>query len=142
MVVGALKSKSERVTVSTFSFENCIQLETSISTSAEDPHLDENLERERGFYAGEKNAWFAPSIGLVRLLYQHGNGYETDIQLVDYEIDRGKEGYFPLALGNRWHYRWVDPESDAIFEEILCLAAHENGKWHFATVTRAEVIEK
>jgi hypothetical protein len=88
-----------------------------------------------------RTTWFAPGIGLVRLLYRHGNGYETDIRLVDCEITGAREEFFPLTLGNRWRYRWVDPESGALFEELLSLAAHEGEKWYFATVTRAEIEE-
>jgi hypothetical protein len=142
MGVSTLKSKSEKVTTSTHSFTNCAQIETFISTSAEDLHLDESLERERGYYAGTKTTWFAPGIGLVRLLYQHGNGDETDIQLMDYEITGAREEFFPLTLGNRWRYHWIDPGSGTLFEELLCLAAHEDEKWFFATVTQAEIEEK
>ena len=137
--ISTLKGRDEKVSVAAGLFQRSVQLETAITTSAEDPHQDEHIERIRGFVAGTITSWFTLGIGLVRLFYQHENGYETDIQLQEYEIAKGEEEYFPLKLDNRWRYRWIDPESGTFFEEVLCLAAHENEKWYFATVTRAEV---
>ena len=136
-MVSTLASKGEKVGVPAGTFDGCALIETVISTSREDRQLGAELERLRGYYAGTKRVWFAPGVGVVRLLYRHENGRETDIQLVAYEIPESGEGYLPLAIGNRWRYRWTDPESGTAFEDSLRVASHKEGQWHIAFVTRA-----
>ena len=129
-------SKEERVKIPAGEFSKCALIETTISASDEDRKLGPELERVRGYYAGVKKRWFAPGVGLVRLLYQHKNGYATDIQLVKYEIAEPSEDYFPLALDNRWRYKWVDQKSETVFEDSLRVASHKEGRWRIAFVTR------
>jgi hypothetical protein len=74
----------------------------------------------------------------VRLVYRHRNGYLTEMQLVEYQISEPSDAYLPLALGNRWRYRWTDPESGTAFEESLRVASHIGKDWNIAFVTRAE----
>ena len=120
-------------------FTHCLLIETQVSTSEEDHQVGPELERIRAYYAGDKKIWYAPGIGLVRLLYQHRNGHETDIQLVDYQIKEARGDYLPLALDNRWCYRWIDSECKTCYEDFLRVAAHATPKWYLAFVTRAMV---
>ena len=138
-MVSTLVGKEESVAVDAGAFDGCALIETVISTSGEDRHLGEELERGRKYYAGKKKVWFAPGVGMVRLLYQHENGRETDIQLVSYDIPDGEIDYLPLAIGNRWRYRWTDPETGTLFEDSLRMASHRTGQWNIAFVTRATV---
>ena len=135
-----LQSSRETVVVPAGSFDHCAQLETQIVTSAErhgrGPEV-ERVEREHAYYAGVKTAWYAPGVGLVRLLYQHHNGRQTAIELIGYELAQASDAYLPLALDNRWRYRWTDPESGTRFEETLRVAVRNGPQWHLAFVTRA-----
>ena len=138
MKVGSvLVSKDERVEVPAGEFEGCALIETTISASGEEKELVPEIERIRGYYAGVKRAWFAPGVGLVRLLYQHKNGRVTDIQLVEHQVKEPGEDYLPMALGNRWRYRWKDEESGRVFEDLLVVASQKGNRWYIAFVTRA-----
>ena len=142
-VTSTLKGKEEEVEVPAGRFCGCAQIETVISTSAEGRPLDEeHLEQARGYYAGVKETWFAPGIGVVKLRYAHQNGHETSVELVEYQIAEEGESYLPLALGNRWRYCWTDRESGTRFEDLLRMAAHREGQWNIAFVTRAQAAEK
>ena len=132
-----LQSRSETVAAPTGRFTDCILIETQVSTSEEDHQLGPELEQIRAYYAGVKKIWYAPGVGLVRLLYQHCNGRNTDIQLVGCKIKEASDDYLPLALDNRWRYRWVDSESETLYEDSLRVAAHDTQKWHISFVTRA-----
>jgi hypothetical protein len=131
-----LVSKDEKVSVYAGDFSGCLLVETQILTSDE---TEEDSERSfyRGYWAGTKQAWFAPGIGIVRFVYKHRNGYVTDIQLMKYEITEPTDDCFPLALNNRWRYRWGDQKSGMNFEDSLRVASHKNGKWNISFVTRA-----
>lgn len=74
---------------------------------------------------------------MVRLLYQHKNGRVTDIQLVEHQVKEPGEDYLPMALGNRWRYRWKDEESGRVFEDLLVVASQKGNRWYIAFVTRA-----
>jgi hypothetical protein len=130
-----LISKNEKIAVSAGEFTKCALIETEISTSDEADNEEKNFYR--GYWGGIRQAWFAPGVGLVRSVYQHKNGYKTEIELVSYEITEPSKDYFPLALNNRWRYRWVDQKSGVNFEDSLRVASHKNGKWNIAFVTRA-----
>ncbi len=136
-----LISKSEAITVPAGEFSECAFIETHVITSDESREGGAGRDAYVGYWAGNKQTWFAPGIGLVRMLRQHKNGYVTDIQLVEYEITESTEDFFPLALDNRWRYKWVDQKTGTIFEESLRVAAHKKGRWSIAFVTRATTKE-
>lgn len=131
-----LVSKDEKVSVYAGDFSGCLLVETQILTSDE---MEEDSERSfyRGYWAGTGQTWFAPGIGIVRVVYKHRNGYVTDIQLMKYEITEPTDDCFPLALNSRWRYRWDDQKSGVNFEDSLRVASHKNGKWNISFVTRA-----
>jgi len=130
-----LISKNEKIAVSAGEFTKCAFIETEISTSDEAGNEDRNFYR--GYWGGIHQNWFAPGVGLVKSVYKHKNGYKTEIELISYEITEPTEDYFPLALNNRWRYRWVDQKSNVTFEDSLRVASYKNGKWNIAFVTRA-----
>jgi RNA polymerase sigma-70 factor, ECF subfamily len=141
-VTSTLRGK-EKVEVPAGCFSGCARIETVISTSAEGRPLDgEHLEQVRGYYAGVKETWFAPGIGVVKLHYAHQNGHETSVELVEYQIAEESESYLPLALSNRWRYCWTDQGSGIRFEDLLRMAAHREGQWNISFVTRAQAAEK
>ena len=70
--------------------------------------------------------WFARGVGLVRFFYRRRNEEETDIQLVDYTITEPSESRLPLAIGNRWHYRWTAPQRGMSFEAIWKIVSYQD----------------
>jgi len=66
---------------------------------------------------GEKLIWFAPNVGIVKLLYDHPNNTQTEIDLVDHHVQDGEPLYFPLSPGNRWQYEWQDALS--VHKELI-----------------------
>jgi len=137
---GTLAGKSETVELPAGTFSDCALIELNISTSAEDHQRGAELEQLRDYYAGTKKIWYAPGVGLVRLLYRHRNGLETDIRLVDYQVADSDNAYLPLAIDNRWRYRWTDSASGTEFEDALRVAARDADDWHIAFVTRATAV--
>ena len=134
-----LKSKSEEIDVLAGRFVNCALIEATMSTSEEERPFDaERLKEIRGYGAGTREAWFAPGVGVVKLRYRHQNGYETCAELMDYEVIDESEDYLPLALGNRWRYRWTDTKSGVGFEDSLRVCACRDDRWNISFVTRAE----
>jgi RNA polymerase sigma-70 factor, ECF subfamily len=132
-----LRSRSETIEVPAGRFADCALIETQAFTSAEDLQLGPDLEQIRDYYAGVKEIWYAPGVGLVRLHYQHRNGRETDIQLIAYQVADANSAYLPLTIDNRWRYRWTDSASGTEFEDALRVATHDPQKWHIAFVTCA-----
>ncbi len=134
-----LVSKTESVTVPAGEFSGCALIETVVSTSDEAKPDESERSFYQGYWAGTCRAWFAPGVGLVRFLYQHRNGHETDIQLMEYTLAEPSSDYLPLALNNRWRYRWVDAQTNVVFEDALRVATHGGKEWHIAFVTCANV---
>jgi len=133
-----LKSTQEEIEVAAGHFGTCALVESVICTSEEDRPVEyEELEVARGYFAGTKQVWFARGAGMVRLEYRHSNGFTTVAELVDYSVEDQADAYLPLALGNRWRYRWQDQESGVRFEDVLRVAAHGDDQWELAFVTSA-----
>ncbi|MFC1525804.1 hypothetical protein ACFL6X_03215 [Candidatus Latescibacterota bacterium] len=137
-LTSTLKSRQEEAEAASGRFDACALVETVISTSEEGrPVACEELEMARGYFAGTKQVWFAPGVGVVRLEYRHANGFTTVAELVDYTVEEPTDAYLPMALDNRWRYRWQDQESGVHFEDVLRVAAHRDGQWELAFVTSA-----
>ena len=135
-VTSTLASKCESTEVSAGRYSGCALIETTISASSEDRGLGAEVERLRGYYAGVKKVWFAPGVGVVRLVYQHGNGCETNIQLTDCVLSQAGGGYLPLALDNRWRYEWREPDSQRQIQDLWRVASRTESEWSIAFVTR------
>jgi RNA polymerase sigma-70 factor, ECF subfamily len=140
-LTSTLVGRGEQVNVAVGHFEDCALIETVSVTSAEDRQLGEELDQIRGYYAGSIKTWFAPGVGLVRLLQAHENGHTTDIQLVDHDVRGGCSDYIPLTNESRWHYQWTDQATGTQFDDFLTLAAHADKQWCIAFVTRATATE-
>ena len=97
---------SETVTVEAGTFTNCIKHVTVISDARSDrSEADE-------FANGLRTLWFAPGVGLVKMVYVPDNGIITEAELLRYEITEQSTDYMPLALGNEWTYRWSNDYRD------------------------------
>ena len=137
-----LASLDDEVAAAAGNFESCARVDVSVSTSAEERRAgEETIAAQLDYYAGTKQVWYAPAVGLVRLRYQHRNDLVTEVELVDYEVGDGAAGWLPMAIGNRWRYAWVEAAGAARFEDVWRVAAHREGKWAIGFATRAEPIK-
>lgn len=58
--------------------------------------------------AYDAHIWYAEGVGLLKVIFSNGYIPEGEIyELYEVEI-KGGDGYFPLAVGNRWCYRMPD----------------------------------
>lgn len=80
----------------------------------------------QGAYSGltYSETWFSEKVGIVRQIVTR-NGETHEWALSDYRINGG-EGLLPFAVGNRWEYAMVTPETicqcerENIFEVTAC----------------------
>ncbi len=56
--------------------------------------------------------WFAPGVRLVKMVYAPDNGKVTEAELLRFEITEPSSDYMPLALGNKWTFRWSNDYRD------------------------------
>ena len=125
------------MTVAAGRFEGCRLVEVIVAASEEWDTVEEKRAYYRRYFAGTVRLWFAPGVGCIRLQYQHRNGLTTEIELVEYALTEPSGEYLPLALGNRWRYRWIDPGSGTRFEDTVFVAAHQEETWCLGFVTAA-----
>lgn len=132
-------SYDERVEVPAGTFPNCLLVET---VTAED-RLPENMpeeERQRvvSELSGTRKMWFAPGVGLVKLLVQTRRA-EIAIELTDYSLEKASSDYWPLAVGNSWSYGLANAPQDYIAKEVYEVAANEGERWFLTEYEYLEV---
>jgi hypothetical protein len=60
-----------------------------------------------GAYVAEYKRYFAPGVGLVKVVNTWKNGSTTIGELQSYSVPNAAGGdYFPLNLGSSWTFRW------------------------------------
>ena len=98
----------ESITVPAGRFRNCLKIETTIRAT------DRALQacKREGWtlrqLSGKRWMWFAPGVGLIRVLNMDLNDQLTDIVLVDGQQQDNTGAYLPLAVGNWWRYEWIE----------------------------------
>lgn len=101
-------SLSESVVAGGSVYDNCAKITTTITGSGSDSIGNPATAEENAFVRGTRNMWFAPGVGLVKMVYTHENGYTTTGELQSYSLVEVSSSYFPLAIGNQWTYRWIN----------------------------------
>jgi beta-lactamase regulating signal transducer with metallopeptidase domain len=96
----------ETVTVEAGTFSDCVKHVTVIS----DAHSDRQAAND--FANGIRTLWFAPGVGLVKMVYTPDNGKVTEAELLRFEITEQSSDYMPLAAGNEWTYSWTNDYRD------------------------------
>jgi beta-lactamase regulating signal transducer with metallopeptidase domain len=129
-------SASERVTVPAGTFANCLLTE-QVTTESDMPDAapDRRKELNRSALVGTRRAWYAPGVGLVRLEVTRGDGVEAMIELREYTISGGGQGYLPLVIGNSWTYGWAGVPLDSA-REVYRVTSREGDTWHLAHYER------
>ena len=97
----------ERVTVPAGTFRHCVRVRSDADLSPFTPAtpVDESL---LGWVRGPRVDWYAPGVGLVKMVHRHANGQATRAELAAYAVKGGQRSYLPGRVGNRWHYFWLD----------------------------------
>ena len=99
----SVESYSETVSVVAGEFSDCLKLKTVITPSPDDDGPERKRELNR-IYCGTKQAWFAPGVGPVKIIFDREDGVHVDMELAEYYVEDGGDDYFPLSIGNRWIY--------------------------------------
>jgi RNA polymerase sigma-70 factor (ECF subfamily) len=99
----SVESYSETVSVVAGDFSDCLKLRTVITPSPDDDGPERKRELNR-INCGTKQAWFAPGVGPVKLIFDREDGVHVDMELAEYTVRNGGGDYFPLSIGNRWIY--------------------------------------
>ena len=97
-----IESNSETVSVPAGVFTNCLKMKM---VTSEEP---EGCEYDR---SGIREFIYAPGVGLVKSTYIRRDGAIGIAQLMDYTVSGSNKDCFPLVLGNKWSYEWMDKES-------------------------------
>jgi len=111
-----VESNSEVVKVMAGTFENCLRVKTVLTSDPDDDNTKQYRELTQGKCGTEhvrqvKQAWFAPGVGPVKFIFdtvRTANDIHLHMELAEYSVKDGNGSYFPLAVGNRWVYRWCD----------------------------------
>ena len=90
-------------------FQQCLELETVFDIKEQD--LDTHHQERNRWISGTRTMWFAPGVGPAKVIYRHGDGAETTVQLTDYTMPETTEDFFPLQTGAGWKYRVTNTRS-------------------------------
>lgn len=132
---------SETIDTPAGKFADCVKVRTLITGKRINSDGEENPEIDV-FVRGTRFMWFAPSVGLVKVKYNHEEGSATEISLVDYSIEEASEDYFPLALGNIWRYEWGDTYSDYMNYEVWRVAEKKKDTYKIRCFNRVSQLKR
>ena len=121
-IVSTVESFDDSLTTKAGKFDGCLKLKITISALGDSQFdiADENVIHDINNnlrMIGTKSIWLAPNVGVVKFLHQHFNNTQTQIELVDYQVEDGEHPYFPLSLGNKWRYQWRD--AFGVHQEVI-----------------------
>jgi len=135
MVERIIEADDETVSVPAGRFDGAVRVKSALQLPTADegsPQANEVYNSSRGFREGERWMWFAPGIGIVKAEYHHANGKRTIIELSSYHLVEPGDSYFPLAIGNRWHYEWRSEDGDLLFKEQERVVLKHESKFYLA----------
>lgn len=87
-------------------FENCLKVTLNAEVAGKDE--DYYLNFNDGYtyqWCGKKEHWFAPDVGLVKMVCTWGNLVSSELLLTSYSVPgKGSGDYYPVYIGNKWTY--------------------------------------
>lgn len=101
-------SLSESVTIGSAVYNDCAKIMTTITGNGTDSNGNPVTAEQNEFVRGVRNMWFAPGVGLIKVVYSHENGTSTNISLQSYSLSETSSAFFPLSTGNQWTYQWTN----------------------------------
>ena len=67
---------------------------------------------------GTRYLWFANGIGLVKMHYEHANGFTTETELFEYSVPGKTEESLPMQIGSTYTYKYHNVFRDeTVFEK-------------------------
>ena len=106
----------ESITVGALDYEGCVKIVTGITGARFDQ------AEATGAGAGQGTLWFAPGVGLVKIVYKSVDGKQAQAELIDSHVVDQSATYMPLAIGNEWTYRWSSESDGSDRVETLRIA--------------------
>ena len=126
----------EDVNCSNKVFTKCLKHKTVIT----DTKREHYSELEESLIDGTRYLWLSKGIGVVKMRYEHANGVVTEAELIDYNITKESETYFPISLGSTWTYQWKNDFENLSFIETILVKPnrHDNQRLVLNTIVRTE----
>lgn len=106
----------ESITVGALDYEGCVKIVTGITGARFDQ------AEATGAVEGQGTLWFAPGVGLVKIVYKSVDGKQAQAELIDSHVVDQSATYMPLAIGNEWTYRWSSERDGSDRVETLRIA--------------------
>ena len=131
----AVEGTGESVSVPAGSFSRCALLRSDFELDGAPGNTYHRANLHR---SGTRRQWFAPGVGLVKLVYEHGDGVVSSVELQRRERGEDCHDPWPLLPGYSWWYRTVDSRSDAAILDRLWVVGREDNVSHLAGYTMTE----
>ncbi|MFC1713810.1 sigma-70 family RNA polymerase sigma factor [Candidatus Poribacteria bacterium] len=125
-----VESDSETVNVVAGKFTDCLKIRTVVTPSPDDNGLEQDRIFNRTYYCGIKQAWFAPGVGPVKLIFNRADGITAHIELTEYSVEDVGDDYFPLSVGNKWTYRWIGLDERYISKDYYEVAVQKGNIYY------------
>ncbi len=140
MVNSVLAETAASVTTPGGQFDGCALIESKhelhVGRGAGRPPQGDAI----GYVSGAQQSWFAPGVGVVRVLRRHDNDYTTDLILRSHSGPTS-DGFDGLTIGRRWEYTCADESTGTEYEHFVRVAAKIGSTWLVVFVTRATAAE-
>lgn len=120
-----LHSYNETVIINEKKFEDCALIETLTTENKLPDAMSDEMKACLRSNTGSLRRWYAPGVGLIRLVARNDSGYKAVVELQDSEIVEPNSDYMPLAIGNSWTYSWVNAPEGYTAKERCRVAAVE-----------------
>lgn len=119
------------VTVPAGTFENCRKVTLRIDKPADKGEIWFYEDWYANMDAGVKEYWFAPGVGIVKIVSAWGTSCGAEGVLKSYSVPASKENdYLPIQIGNRWEYEETHLAAEGYrASAIFCVASGMNGKY-------------
>ncbi len=104
-------------------FENC----RLVTITAELPGGDERYYFRNGYsfmHCGVKRYWYAPGVGIVKIVSDWGSTCHSETQLMSYANPAASsDDYFPVHLGAKWEWAETECEKDGYHARFIAEVA-------------------
>lgn len=128
-VMLTIEGDSESVDIMAGNFKNCLKIKAVITPNPDEDGAEMSKKLNQ-IYCGTKQVWFAPGIGVVKLIFGRANGIYTHAELAEYHIEEESNDYFPLSVGNRWVYCCPELDERYIARDSYMVAVQKEDRYY------------
>lgn len=125
-----VESIDASVVVPAGTFSECVCVRTEFRREREDP--SESYRRLNLRNSGTRYQWYAPSVGLAKVVFEHGDGTVSMVELTHCERGESSSDLWPLLPGYGWDFRSTDSRADAAVRDTLWVATRDGTTAHLA----------